>query len=210
MVSNAWRDVIYKGNDNYFLEGTSGEGGCRRWGARLEVRMWRFTGRGSAREHVDAPGGDVRRDDDTVVCQWSAGGEPGADGGDCDLDNPLQIGGDSLYGQFFQGTIDEVRIYNVALTAAQIQTDMNTPVPSGHATADGPGEPDRDRSGRNSDGIELDSFNGQFRGDRVSVGAPDPGTPILPRLHRWWERIISIPGWWDPRITVIASGRRMK
>ena len=32
--------------------------------------------------------------------------------------NPLQIGGDSLYGQFFKGTIDEVRIYNLALSPA--------------------------------------------------------------------------------------------
>src|SRR6267378_538550 len=28
----------------------------------------------------------------------------------------------------FQGTIDELRVYNVALTAAQVQADMNTPV----------------------------------------------------------------------------------
>jgi hypothetical protein len=41
---------------------------------------------------------------------------------------PLQIGGDSIYGQFFQGTIDEVRIYNRALTVAEIQNDMVTPV----------------------------------------------------------------------------------
>ena len=27
IVSSAWRDVIYKGNDNYFLEGTSFNGG---------------------------------------------------------------------------------------------------------------------------------------------------------------------------------------
>ena len=40
----------------------------------------------------------------------------------------MQIGGDSIYGQYFAGLIDEVRVYNVALTAAQIQTDMNTPV----------------------------------------------------------------------------------
>src|SRR5262249_57064121 len=45
--------------------------------------------------------------------------------------NQLQIGGDSIYGQFFRGLIDEVRIYNVALTASQIQTDMNTPVSGG-------------------------------------------------------------------------------
>jgi hypothetical protein len=43
--------------------------------------------------------------------------------------NPLQIGGDSLYGQYFQGTIDEVRIYNQALSASEIQADMGTPLP---------------------------------------------------------------------------------
>ena len=40
----------------------------------------------------------------------------------------MQIGGDSIYGQYFDGLIDEVRVYNVALTAAQIQTDMSTPI----------------------------------------------------------------------------------
>ena len=37
------------------------------------------------------------------------------------------------------GRIDEVRIYNRALSAAEIQADMNTPVTSdaGHAGADG-------------------------------------------------------------------------
>jgi hypothetical protein len=42
--------------------------------------------------------------------------------------NPLQIGGDSLYGQFFSGMIDEVRIYSVTLTPAQIQADMVAPI----------------------------------------------------------------------------------
>ena len=42
--------------------------------------------------------------------------------------NPLQIGGDSIYGQYFQGLIDEVRVYNRALSQAEIQTDMNTAV----------------------------------------------------------------------------------
>ena len=45
--------------------------------------------------------------------------------------NPLEIGGDSIYGQYFAGRIDEVRVYNTALTATEIQTDMNTPVGGG-------------------------------------------------------------------------------
>ena len=43
--------------------------------------------------------------------------------------NPLQIGGDSIYGQYFAGMIDEVRVYNRALSVTEIQTDMNSPVP---------------------------------------------------------------------------------
>jgi chitodextrinase len=42
--------------------------------------------------------------------------------------NPLWIGGNSPYGEYFQGLIDEVRVYNRALTQAEIQTDMNTPI----------------------------------------------------------------------------------
>jgi dihydrofolate reductase len=42
--------------------------------------------------------------------------------------NPLQIGGDSFYGQYFHGIIDEVRVYNVALTAAKIQGDINSSI----------------------------------------------------------------------------------
>ena len=46
--------------------------------------------------------------------------------------NPLHDRQRQIYGQYFGGLIDEVRVYNVALTAAQIQTDMATPVtPSG-------------------------------------------------------------------------------
>ena len=40
----------------------------------------------------------------------------------------LTIGGDALYGQHFAGRIDEVRIFNTARSASEIQTDMNTPI----------------------------------------------------------------------------------
>jgi hypothetical protein len=43
--------------------------------------------------------------------------------------NPLRIGGNSLFGEYFTGRIDEVRIYNRALTQPEIQTDLNTPIP---------------------------------------------------------------------------------
>jgi fibronectin type 3 domain-containing protein len=40
----------------------------------------------------------------------------------------LQIGGDSYPNEYFAGLIDEVRIYNRALSVAEIQSDMATPV----------------------------------------------------------------------------------
>ncbi len=40
----------------------------------------------------------------------------------------LKIGGNAIWSEFFQGLIDDVRIYNRALSLTEIQTDMNTPV----------------------------------------------------------------------------------
>jgi hypothetical protein len=42
--------------------------------------------------------------------------------------SPLRIGGDVPWGEYFSGLIDEVRIYNRALTPTEIQTDMAAPV----------------------------------------------------------------------------------
>jgi hypothetical protein len=40
----------------------------------------------------------------------------------------LRIGGDGTYGLRFAGKIDEVRVYNRALSATEIQKDMATPL----------------------------------------------------------------------------------
>ena len=42
---------------------------------------------------------------------------------------PLRIGGNTYGTEFFPGRIDEVRIYNRALSQGEIQGDMNTPLP---------------------------------------------------------------------------------
>src|SRR4029077_17273374 len=52
--------------------------------------------------------------------------------------NPLQIGGDSLYGQYFAGRIDEVRIYNRALSVAEIQNDMSSALGVGPLNTEAP------------------------------------------------------------------------
>ena len=42
--------------------------------------------------------------------------------------NPLWIGGNNPYGEYFAGVIDEAQVYNRALAAAEVQTVMNTPL----------------------------------------------------------------------------------
>ena len=41
---------------------------------------------------------------------------------------PLRVGGNAVWGEWFNGWIDEVRVYGRALSAAEIQDDMNTSV----------------------------------------------------------------------------------
>ena len=137
-VSAQWRDVIYKGNDNYFLEGTSDSssrpatGGTFAPGnvygsSAIGVNTWTHlasTYDGSTLKlYVNG----------TMVSSGSRSGVIATSS------NPLQIGGDSIFGQHFAGTIDEVRVYDVALTAAQIQSDMTTPIGSPAAVTPAPG-----------------------------------------------------------------------
>ena len=42
--------------------------------------------------------------------------------------DPLWIGGNEPYGEYFQGTIDEVRVYDRALTSGELADDMTNAV----------------------------------------------------------------------------------
>jgi hypothetical protein len=42
--------------------------------------------------------------------------------------NPLKFGGNSVWSEWFKGTIDEVRVFNGARTAAEIMADSRSPV----------------------------------------------------------------------------------
>jgi chitodextrinase len=134
-VTSGWRDVIYKGDDTYFLEGTSEPGGAPAgggkfgttpetvaaiWGpAALPLGVWTHLA-------LTYDGAMLR----LYVGATQVASQPQTGTLDTST-HPLQIGGDSLFNQFFRGTIDEVRVYNVALTQAQIQADMNTSVGGG-------------------------------------------------------------------------------
>jgi hypothetical protein len=125
-VNNAWRDVIYKGNDNYYLEGTSSNSSRPAMGGTFGSDLY---GTGALTANTWAylaatyDGATMRLYVNGV--QVSSRAQTGAI---ATSTNPLQIGGDSIYGQFFAGRIDEVRIYSRALGVAEIQSDMNTPL----------------------------------------------------------------------------------
>jgi fibronectin type 3 domain-containing protein len=53
--------------------------------------------------------------------------------------SPLRIGGNTIYGERFSGLIDEVRIYNRALSATEVQDDMNRAI--GPADTQAPSAP---------------------------------------------------------------------
>jgi hypothetical protein len=128
-VSSIWQDVIYKGNDNYYLEGTSGNGSVPAMGGTFggsDVVLY-----GPAAPLLNTWTHLAGTYDGTTMRFYVNGTQVATQpqtGAISTSTDPLQIGGDTIYNQYFQGTIDEVRIYNVALSAAQIQTDMNTPV----------------------------------------------------------------------------------
>src|SRR5262249_41591589 len=127
VVTSAWRDVIYKGNDNYYLEGTSDQGGKPALGSTISpspVYGSAALAAGTWTQLAATYDGSTLRlyvNGTQVASRAQRGSLPTSA-------NPLQIGGDSLWGQYFSGVIDEVRIYNRALTQAEITTDMNTPV----------------------------------------------------------------------------------
>jgi hypothetical protein len=43
----------------------------------------------------------------------------------------LRIGGNTVWGEWFSGLIDEVRVYERALSSAEIQADRDLPVVPG-------------------------------------------------------------------------------
>ncbi len=127
--SASWRDVIYKGNDNYYLESSSSGSGAPAGGgtfggsngnafgtAALAANTWAYLA-------LSYDGSTLR-----IYVNGTLVGSQAKTGAIASSTNQLQIGGDSIFGQFFSGMIDEVRVYNTALTAAQVQTDMTTPV----------------------------------------------------------------------------------
>ena len=86
---------------------------------------------------------------------------------------PFRIGGNGIWGEYFSGAIDEVRVYDHALTPAEIQADMSRPVGSGGrqppdtVAPSVPGTPTASVAG-SSVTLAWAGFDGQCRGCALS------------------------------------------
>ncbi len=128
-VTSAWRDVIYKGADVYYLEATSSNNGNPAGGATVGASTVEAYGTAALTTGVwshlaltfDGSNMVLYVNGVQISSQSGVGTIPTSA-------SDLQIGGDTVHGRAFEGLIDEVRVYNRALSAAEIQTDMNLPV----------------------------------------------------------------------------------
>jgi chitodextrinase len=129
---SGWRTILQRQADAYFLTASSDAAGRSAGGGTL----------GGNVQYVVAPAANpinawthvALTYDGTMLRMYVNGTQviTRAAGGTVQTTtNPLWIGGNQPYGEYFQGLIDDLRVYNRALTAADIQTDMNTPVDAG-------------------------------------------------------------------------------
>ena len=128
-INSSWRDIIYKGNDNYFLEATSSRAAYPAAGSTIGTTDAVVYGTSPLPANTWTHLAETY--DGTTLRLYVNGAvvsNVALTGTIATSANPLQIGGDSIYGQYFAGIIDEVRLYNFALTQAQIQSDMSTPI----------------------------------------------------------------------------------
>ena len=122
-------EMIAKGSADYFLGGCSSGGGGPGAGATLNLSKVAAYGRAQVPANTwthlaatyNGSAFSLYQNGKKVSTRFYRGNI-------AESSSPLQIGGNSLLGQYFSGAIDELRIYDVALTQAQIQRDMNAPI----------------------------------------------------------------------------------
>ena len=125
--------------------------------------------------------------------------------------DPLWIGGNHPYGEYFQGDIDEVRIYDRALDPSQVRHEMSTPI-RGAADAGNPGlvaaygfnkDSERvaeDSSGRGNEGTMIGTSEvsrGRYGGAlRLAGAGEDVRVPAAPSLDL--RRAMTLSAWIRP------------
>jgi hypothetical protein len=124
----AWHEVIYKGDDLYYLEASTPltSGPTVGIGSSSNPMLSGSTGLAlNTWSHLAATydGATLR-----VFVNGFQVASRAQTGPISTSSLPLTLGADTLHGTYFAGLIDEVRVYNRALSASELVADMNTPV----------------------------------------------------------------------------------
>jgi glucose/arabinose dehydrogenase len=132
LTTSGWRTVVLKerpGDTVYALYSSNNDNG--RPNSRIRVNGSNASVNGTSRlttsvwTHLAATfdGSNLR-----LYVNGSLVGTRTAAGTILTSANPLRIGGSSALGRWFRGRIDEVRVYNRALSVTEIQSDRTTPL----------------------------------------------------------------------------------
>jgi len=125
---SGWDDIIYRGNDDYFLLLFNGAPVA---GITLSTDSSSTNTFGPSALPQNTWTHIAQTFDGSTVRVFVNGAQVASRslvGSVLDSTQPLEIGSDHIFGQYFQGLIDEIRVYNVALPQSQIQSDMATPL----------------------------------------------------------------------------------
>ena len=127
---SGWRTIMQKQVDAYFLNASNDTGALRPSGGATFGGSTQFV-TGTTASPVNAWTHVALTYDGATVRLFVNGTQVATraqTGAMQTTSNPLWIGGNQPYGEFFNGLIDEVRVYNRALTQSEVQSDMNTPL----------------------------------------------------------------------------------
>src|SRR6185295_1079039 len=128
-AQSGWRTIIQRETDSYFLNGSNDSGALRPSGGGTLAGGTIFTS-ATTPMTVGVWTHLALTYDGAVLNLYVNGALAATQAGSGAIQataNPLWIGGNSPYGEYFQGLIDEVRVYTRALSQSEIQTDMTLP-----------------------------------------------------------------------------------
>ncbi len=125
-----WRTVMQRQTDAWFLNASTSTGPLRpggggTFGGSINTLVGPTASPINAWTHLTLTydGANLR-----LYVNGTQAATKAATGAIQSVANPLWIGGNQPWGEYFTGLIDEARVYNRALTASEVQSDMNAPI----------------------------------------------------------------------------------
>jgi fibronectin type 3 domain-containing protein len=131
-----WNTVLFKERPGYYGWALYANTGSNRPSANVFASA-DYDLRGTAQVPLSTWTHLAATYDGTVLALYVNGAQAAtlfASGSIVSASGALKVGGNAIWGEYFNGLIDEVRIYNRARTVGEIQSDMNTSISTPDAT----------------------------------------------------------------------------